>query len=110
MSKSAGESPELLTLKLRYKEPDEDLSRLLTQPVLDSTAPIASASENLRFAAAVAELGLLLRESPHKGAASYDQVAEMASQALGGDREGDRAEFLQMVNAASRLAPQDREN
>jgi Ca-activated chloride channel homolog len=99
-----GASPELLTLKLRYKEPDAELSRLLTQPVLDATAPIAAASENLRFAAAVAELGLLLRESPHKGEASYDQVAEMASHALGGDPDGDRAGFLQMVQAASRLA------
>ena len=96
-------SPELLTLKLRYKEPDAERSRLLTQPVLDSTMPIAAASESFRFAAAVAELGLLLRESPHKGEASYDQVAEMASRALGGDPDGDRAGFLQMVQAASRL-------
>ena len=96
-------SSELLTLKLRYKEPDGEVSRLLKQPVLDATTPIAAASENLRFAAAVAELGLLLRESPHKGEASYDQVAEMASRALGGDPDGDRAGFLQMVQAASRL-------
>jgi Ca-activated chloride channel family protein len=103
-------SPELLTLKLRYKEPDAERSRLLKQPVLDSTIPITAASENLRFAAAVAELGLLLRESPHKGGASYDQVAEMASHALGGDPDGDRAGFLKMVHTASRLAPQDRED
>jgi Ca-activated chloride channel family protein len=101
---SASASPELLTLKLRYKDPDAELSRLLTQPVLDGTTPITASSENLRFAAAVAELGLLLRESPHKGEASYDQVAEMASHALGGDQDGDRAEFLQLVSAASRLA------
>jgi Ca-activated chloride channel homolog len=99
----ASESSELLTLKLRYKEPDAELSRLLAQPVLDTTMPIAAASDNLRFAAAVAELGLLLRESPHRGEASYDQVAEMASRALGGDPDGDRAGFLQMVQAASRL-------
>ncbi|HEX7183418.1 MAG TPA: VWA domain-containing protein [Thermoanaerobaculia bacterium] len=107
---SASASPELLTLKLRYKEPDAELSRLLTQPVLDTTTPITAASESLRFAAAVAELGLLLRESPHKGDASYDQVAEMASHALAGDRDGDRAEFLRLVDAASRLAPQVRED
>jgi Ca-activated chloride channel homolog len=108
-TKVAGEasaSPELLTLKLRYKDPDEELSRLLSQPVLDATTPITAASENLRFAASVAELGLLLRESPHKGNASYDQVAEIASNALGGDPEGHRAEFLQLVNAASRLGTQ----
>lgn len=107
---SASESPELLTLKLRYKDPDAELSRLLTHPVLDATTSIEAASENLRFAAAVAELGLLLRESPYKGDATYDQVAQMASHALGGDRDGDRAEFLQLVNAASRLAPEVRED
>jgi Ca-activated chloride channel homolog len=64
---------------------------------------IAAASETLRFAAAVAELGLLLRESPHKGRATYDQAAEMASQALGGDPDGDRAGFLQLVHTARRL-------
>lgn len=110
VSEASSASPELLTLKLRYKEPDAETSRLLKQPVLDATTPIAAASENLRFAAAVAELGLLLRESPHKGEASYDQVAQMASHALGGDPDGDRAGFLQMVRAASRLAPQDRED
>ena len=49
---------------------------------------------------------MLLRDSPHKGDASYDQVAAMASHALGGDPDGDRAGFLQLVSAASRLAPE----
>jgi len=110
LNNSASASPELLTLKLRYKEPDEETSRLLTQPVLDATTLIAAASDNLRFAASVAELGLLLRESPYKSHASYDQAAEMASHALGGDNEGYRAEFLQLVHAASRLAPEGRED
>ncbi|HBL29600.1 MAG TPA: hypothetical protein DD490_22425 [Acidobacteria bacterium] len=100
---TAAASPELLTLKLRYKEPDADTSRLLTQTVLDATTPIAAASENLRFAAAVAELGLLLRESPYRSAASYDQVETMASGALGGDPDGYRAEFLRLVQAAEKL-------
>jgi Ca-activated chloride channel homolog len=110
VSEAASASPELLTLKLRYKEPDEEESRLLTQTVLDATTPITAASENLRFAAAVAELGLLLRESPYRSSASYNQVEAMASNALGDDREGYRTEFLQLVNAASRLAPEVRED
>jgi Ca-activated chloride channel family protein len=96
-------SRELLTLKLRYKEPDADQSRLLTQTVSDAASSSASASENFRFASAVAELGLLLRESPYKGDASFEQVTRLASQGLGADRESYRAEFLQLVNAASRL-------
>ena len=103
VSAAASASPEALTLKLRYKEPDGETSRLVTQPVLDESVPIAAASETLRFAAAVAELGLLLRESPHKGQASYEQVTEMASHSLGGDADGDRAGFLQLVNTARRL-------
>jgi Ca-activated chloride channel family protein len=99
----ADKSPELLTLKLRYKEPDAETSRLLTQPVLDSTSSVARASENLRFAAAVAELGLLLRDSPSKSDASYEQVTQLAADALGADREGYRAEFQELVAAASRL-------
>src|SRR3954471_5638566 len=106
VSAAASANPEALTLKLRYKEPDGETSRLLTQPVLDESVPLSAASETLRFAAAVAELGLLLRESPHKGRASYEQVAEMASQALGGDPDGDRAGFLQLVHTARRLGPE----
>src|SRR5262249_40873613 len=98
-----GASSELLTLKLRYKEPDAERSRLLTQAVPDSTAPVAGASENLRFAAAVAECALLLRASPYKGDATYEEVTRLASQALGADREAYRSEFLQLVTAASRL-------
>ncbi len=69
----------------------------------DSSSPVASASENLRFASAVAELGLLLRESPYKGDASYEQVTQLASQGRSTDRDAYRAEFLQLVTAASRL-------
>jgi Ca-activated chloride channel family protein len=104
--RNAAGGPELLTLKLRYKEPDAETSRLLTQPVLDTataSSNIPVASENLRFAAAVAELGLLLRDSPHKGGASYEQVALLAANALGDDHDGYRAEFQEIVTAASRL-------
>ena len=104
--RDGGTSRELLTLKIRYKEPDADQSRLLTQTVSDASshgANIASASENLRFASAVAELGLLLRDSPYKGDATFEEVTRLASQGLGADRESYRAEFLQIVSAASRL-------
>src|SRR5438105_11843496 len=57
---ATGSSPEMLTLKLRYKDPDSETSKLIAQPLLDVEGDIASASDNLRFAAAVAELGMLL--------------------------------------------------
>jgi Ca-activated chloride channel family protein len=106
----ADASPELLTLKLRYKEPDEETSRLLSKPVLDATMPIDSAGDDFRFAAAVAELGLLLRDSPNKGAASYEEVSRLAAGALGDDREGYRAELTKLVQAASRLPEAVAEN
>ena len=53
----------MLTLKLRYKEPESETSKLLTYNVSDSHADVATASNNLRFASAVAEFGMLLRDS-----------------------------------------------
>src|SRR5690606_4371531 len=58
---------ELMTVKLRYKEPAGTESKLLTAGVLNNVRPIGQASANLRFAAAVAEFGLLLRDSRYKG-------------------------------------------
>ena len=102
-SQSTKSSPEMLTLKLRYKDPDSETSKLISQPLLDAHGDIAGASDNLRFAAAVAELGMLLRDSQYKGDASYDAVRQLAQKALGRDAEGYRADFLTMVAAASRL-------
>ncbi len=103
----ASASPELLTLKLRYKEPASETSKLLTYPVNDSGATLASASDNARFAAAVAEFGMLLRNSEHKGDATYDEVRQLAQKSLGRDFEGYRRDFLTMINDAQRIAPEN---
>ncbi|MRR10330.1 VWA domain-containing protein, partial [bacterium] len=65
----AARSPELMTVKLRYKDPDGAQSRLIVRTVTDDAAAFATASQDFRFAAAVAEFGLLLRNSPFKGSA-----------------------------------------
>jgi len=96
-------SPEMLTLKLRYKDPDSETSKLLSQPLVGVSADIASASDNLRFAASVAEFGMLLRDSKYKGDASYDEVRRLAQKALGRDEEGYRADFLTLISAAASL-------
>jgi Ca-activated chloride channel family protein len=90
-------SPELLTLKLRYKEPDGETSKLMTYAVNDS---VTAASDNLRFASAVAELGMLLRDSKNKGDATYDEARQLAQKSLGRDYEGYRRDFLTMVDDA----------
>jgi Ca-activated chloride channel family protein len=101
----AAASPELLTLKLRYKEPSSETSKLLTYPVNDSGSQWSSASDNARFAAAVAEFGMLLRDSKHKGDATFDEVRQLAQKSLGRDFEGYRRDFLTMIGDAQKLAP-----
>ena len=98
---SAGKSPELLTVRLRYKDPKGTRSRLLSTSVIDRRG--ASASEDMRFASAVAAFALLLRDSDHKGAASFDQVIALARGAKGEDPSGYRGEFIGLVEAARTL-------
>lgn len=92
---------ELLYVKLRYKEPESSTSKLMTRPVPDA---IASASSDFAFASAVAEFGLLLRDSKYKGKASYASVAETAGATLGNDPDGLRREFVTLVRKAQTLA------
>lgn len=96
-------SPEMLTLKLRYKEPESETSKLLTYTVNDSQADLTAASNNLRFASAVAEFGMLLRNSKHKGDATYDEARQLAQKSLGRDYEGYRRDFLTMIDDAERV-------
>ena len=91
---------EMLTLKLRYKEPEGDTSKLLEFPLTDSGAGWERSSRDLRFAAAVAGYGMLLRDSPHKGQATWSAVAEWAQEGLGADANGYRAEFLALIEKA----------
>jgi Ca-activated chloride channel homolog len=95
---------ELLTLKLRFKRPASTSSELIASPVLDSPAAFATKSEAHRFSAAVAAFGMLLRQSPHKGKASFGLVQDVAQNALGKDTHGYRREFLGLVERAQKLS------
>ncbi len=99
-----GSSPELLTVKLRYKRPDGDTSRLLETTLADRGAALGATSESFRFAAAVAEFGLLLRDSQHKGRASFENARMLAQSARGTDEHGYRAEFVRLLETAEALA------
>lgn len=94
---------ELMTIKLRYKKPDGDKSRLLEHPVADARKNWRNASENFRFAAAVAGYGMLLRNSSFKGNLNYMVIQQMAKTSIGTDREGYRKEFLNMVASTAKL-------
>jgi Ca-activated chloride channel family protein len=96
-------SDELMLLKLRYKQPEGDESKLLHFPVTDGALAFDAADEDFRFAASVAAFGMLLRKSEHVGSATYDQVMTWASNALGEDPHGYRAEFLDIVRKAQEI-------
>ncbi len=95
---------EILTVKFRYKAPDGEVSKLIEHPVADKQIAIAKTSDNFRFAAAVAQFGMLLRDSEFKSAASFNNVLEMARKARGNDEEGYRSEFIRLVESAQLLA------
>ena len=97
-------SADLLTLKLRYKQPDGDTSELLQQALQRDTIWQNRPSQNLQFASAVAEFGLLLRDSQYKANATYDAVLTRATDAQGPDQHGYRTEFLKLVEQAELLS------
>jgi hypothetical protein len=99
----AATSRELLTVKLRWKRPDGDTSVLEEVPLVDRGGAFERASVDLRFASAVAAFGMILRGSDQKGDATLPMVAKIAAGALGPDRGGYRAEFLDLVRKAETL-------
>jgi Ca-activated chloride channel family protein len=99
-ARATTDARELATVKIRYKAPDGDTSRLITRVMLNANAPM---SANLGFASAVAEFGMLLRNSEHKGSASYGGLVARARSFRGTDPEGYRAEFIKLVDLAAAL-------
>ena len=93
-----------MTVKLRYKKPKSEKSQLITRVLKDDPVKLEKTSNDFRFSAAVAEFGMLLRDSEFKGDASYSEVLELAVAAKGSDTEGYRAEFIQLVKSASLLS------
>ncbi len=94
---------ESFTVKLRYKKPDEDKSREVDQQAIDSGTDFARASDDLKFAAAVAGFGMMLRGSSHKGTLTYAGVMEIAQPILARDSGGYRKEFVELVRKAQSL-------
>lgn len=94
---------EVMNVKLRYKEPTGDVSKLLQFPLTGKPIALNTASENFRFAAAVASFGMVLRESKYKGTGDFNLVQNLAKNAIGQDREGYRKEFLQLAENAALL-------
>jgi len=94
---TAAGTAEIMTVKLRYKLPKEETSKLIEKALTDPGTPLEKASENFRFSASVAGFGMLLRDSKFKGDLTYDTVLAMAKNSQGKDPEGYRAEFIRLV-------------
>jgi Ca-activated chloride channel family protein len=94
---------ELMTLKLRYKQPEGDVSKLLEFPIADSTQAFEQADADFRFASSVAAFGMLLRGSAHAGSVTWDNVQSWAASAQGNDPHGYRAEFLDLARKAAQM-------
>jgi len=101
---AAYKTKELLTIKLRYKKPDGDVSRLIVHPLLDNNVTLAKTTNNFRWSASVASFGMLLRESEYCKGFTYDEVIQLAQGAKGEDTEGYRIEFINMVKAFGSVA------
>ena len=99
----AYETGEMLTVRFRYKAPDGDKSKLITSTLDDRDGDITEVSESFRFATAVTQFGLLMRESQYKGESSYQSVLALAKGSLGKDQYGYRHEFVRLVEKAREL-------
>jgi Ca-activated chloride channel family protein len=100
-------SNELLTVKLRYKDPKGTESKLIRHTLNNELTPFEKTSENCQFSLAVAEFSLILRDSKFKESASYKHVLKIAKRNKGDDTEGYRAEFIRLVETAELIDKRD---
>jgi Ca-activated chloride channel family protein len=98
----AAASDELMTVKIRYKDPGAAESHRLSFPIVDAVT--TQPSEAFRFSAAVASFGMLLRDSDTKGSASFADTLSLARGAVGQDPDGRRKELVSLIQAAAQLS------
>jgi len=97
---------EVATVKLRYKQPDADVSKLITRTVSsDELVRFDATHEDVRFSAIVAAFGMRLAESEYLNGLSYDAIESIAASSLGIDPGGHRSEFVGLVRRARELSP-----
>ncbi len=103
---AAAAEQETATIKLRYKTPDASDSALMVRAVVDAGAPLPEASDDFRFAAAVASFSMVLRGTPELAGWTLADAFALAQGAIGPDEDGARREFLALVAEAQRLSAQ----
>ncbi len=97
-------SSETMTVKLRYKQPDADVSQLLEFPFTDNEKKLTDSDKEFQFAVSVAGFGMLLRDSAHAGELTWDTVRKLALSGKGPDEQGWRGEFIQLIEKARGLS------
>lgn len=102
--KSVGvKNNEMATVKFRYKKPDETRSQRIVTSITPKVSSLIKQSSDVQFSLAVAQFGMLLRESAYAVEGSYDQIVTMAKSAKGEDQGGYRSEFIRLVAAVKDL-------
>ena len=104
VTREAGTSKELMTIKLRYKNPDGDISKLIVHPLMDSNTLLSQTSDDFRWSAAVASFGMLLRESEYVKGFSFERTLQLAQAAKGEDKNGYQSEFINLVKSMGLMA------
>ncbi|HNP18963.1 MAG TPA: von Willebrand factor type A domain-containing protein [Fulvivirga sp.] len=104
ISEVANQSNELMTVKLRYKDPDGDKSKLIFKELIDKGVDVKATSNNFRWSAAVAAFGMQLTDSDFRGDISYADIVELAKSAKGKDENGYRAECINLIKSCELLA------
>lgn len=94
--------PDLLTVKLRYKQPNSDQSQKIEVPLIDDKGD--NVSDDFRFASAVAMFGQIIKDSQYKGEGSYSKAIALAQKGYGEDKQGYRREFVRLMQTAQGLA------
>ena len=95
---------DVLTVKLRYKEPQGSRSKLLVQSLTGISVAIEKATPDFQFTAVVAQFGMLLKQSEQRGGATWAATERLADGARGPDADGYRAEFVRLVRLAQGLS------
>lgn len=103
LTKLGIDSDEVLTLNLRYKEPDEETSKLISSVLKEKISGLDKSSDNLQFSAAVVQFAMLLRDSKYKGESNFNSILKLAEKSKGDDKYGYREEFITLVRMAKRL-------
>ena len=96
-------SKNLMTVKLRYKEPDENVSKLITKKYIEKNIFKENNSDNFNLSAAVAEFGMLLRDSENKSNSSFENAISLAKKSKGDDKYGYRTELINLIEIAEML-------